>query len=374
MNPQQPTLTWENGTAYDLFISLLVLYDPGRYGLRPAWAAGVRSRLPLAERAFLGQAVDNFMPFSWLHALPAPKDGRTVLEALATIPVEERLATINFHAQSFPRAPKELLQEMAGRGAWDEGDQRRLKELLGREQYFKKTKKELAHILDLWVEPAQSGRMYLQALRAYYENFFAEEEARIAPYLGRAVARGRELAESLTLVPMLEELSQGLHFTALPALEEIVLVPSFWSTPLVVEHRLAKRQMLFIFGARPSTVSLVPGELVPDDLTRALKAVADPTRLRILHYLAQEPLTPTRLAERLRLRPPTVVHHLHILRLARLVRLTMKESGAIRCGQVPFPRLVLSCGHLSLLARPAMSLHHRKRLPLGLIDSGPQAR
>ena len=59
MNQHEPTLTWEAGTAYDLFISLLVLHDPGRVGLRAAWAAGVRSRLPGAERAFLKQAADK---------------------------------------------------------------------------------------------------------------------------------------------------------------------------------------------------------------------------------------------------------------------------------------------------------------------------
>lgn len=330
MNQHEPTLTWEVGTAYDLFISLRVLHDPGRVGLRAAWAAGVRSRLPGAERAFLKQAADNFVPFSWLHGLPAAKDGAAVLEALAAIPAAERLATIFFHAPSFPKAVTDLLQEVAAQGAWDEGDRQELRELIGKERPLKKRKKELGHILDLWTDPARAGEMYLQALRAYQEGFFAEEEARIAPYLKEAVARGQEMGERLSLLSLLEELSQGLRFTALPALEEIVLVPSFWSTPLVVEHRLGEAQMLFVFGARPSSVSLVPGEPVPDDLTRALKAVADPTRLRILHYLAQEPLTPTRLAERLRLRAPTVVHHLHVLRLARLVRLTMEAEGKRR--------------------------------------------
>ncbi len=67
--------------------------------------------------------------------------------------------------------------------------------------------------------------------------------------------------------------------------------------------------------------------MVPDVLFRSMKALADPTRLRILRYLSAEPLTPAELARRLRLRAPTVVHHLHHLRLAGLVYLTLENEG-----------------------------------------------
>ena len=85
--------------------------------------------------------------------------------------------------------------------------------------------------------------------------------------------------------------------------------------------------MIFVYGARPSDASLVPGEVVPDALLRGLKALAEPTRLKIIRYLSQEPLSPAQLSRRLRLRPPTVVHHLEILRLAGLVRLNLEVPG-----------------------------------------------
>ena len=84
--------------------------------------------------------------------------------------------------------------------------------------------------------------------------------------------------------------------------------------------------MELFFGARPADASLVPGDVVPDALFQALKAMADPTRLRILRYLSAEPLTPAELSRRLRLRAPTVIHHLHALRLARLVHLELSEQ------------------------------------------------
>jgi DNA-binding transcriptional ArsR family regulator len=66
--------------------------------------------------------------------------------------------------------------------------------------------------------------------------------------------------------------------------------------------------------------------MVPDALLQALKALSDPTRLRILYYLSGESLSPADLARRLRLRLPTVTHHLKTLRLAGLVRLTLGEG------------------------------------------------
>ena len=72
---------------------------------------------------------------------------------------------------------------------------------------------------------------------------------------------------------------------------------------------------------------LTPGETLPQDLVDAMKAIAVPTRLRILRYLSGSPLTPSELSKRLRLRPPTVIHHLNELRLAGLVEIRVPADG-----------------------------------------------
>jgi DNA-binding transcriptional ArsR family regulator len=71
-------------------------------------------------------------------------------------------------------------------------------------------------------------------------------------------------------------------------------------------------------------MSTIPGEPVPDGLLRTLKALADPTRLKILRYLYKEELEPSELSRRLDLRGPTIIHHLRELRLAGLVILTLR--------------------------------------------------
>ena len=103
-----------------------------------------------------------------------------------------------------------------------------------------------------------------------------------------------------------------------------MLAPSYWGTPYVTFGNLSEERVMWLFGTRPPDVSLVPGQLIPDGLLRKLKALATPTQVRILQYLAQEPLAPDELARRLRLRAPTVTHHLQMLRLTGLVRLTIR--------------------------------------------------
>ncbi len=327
-----PQLLWDLGTAYDLFISLEVLHNPSKFGVRGAWAAGVRARLPAAERETLELThVVGFHPFEWIHALPEPKDGATVLWALGQVPVAERLPILTIGLSWSAIDEAELLMNVAARGRWDEKDREALRAVY-QCKYEKKGKKfsdspeKLDSILDCWSRSEEFGERCLEALRAYQESFFAEEEKRIRPMLQRAITRAQEMAQRLTLLDLLEELSQGVRFDELSEASKIILVPSYWSTPLIYYIPMSDERLMWVFGARPPDASLVPGELVPDALVKTLKALSDPTRLRILHYLAQEPLAPAELSRRLRLRAPTVTHHLKTLRLAGLVQLII-EGG-----------------------------------------------
>lgn len=321
-------LRWDIGTAYDFFASLVVLHNPERYGLRGSWAAGVRSRLPAAERETLQRYWEVLWPMRWVYRLPAPKDAATALAVLGAAPAETRLRAL---VAALPAAADETLYAVAARRAWDEPELRHLAGLMQegdwRLQPPATVRKLASDTLDLWADSERSADALLSALTCYHEVFFAEEEARIRPQLDSALARAQALAARLPQPALLEELSQGLRLAAGKRTRELVLVPSFWATPFVVLTRLDDDKSLFVYGARPADASLVPGELVPDALYQALKALADPTRLRILRYLSDEPLAPAQLARRLRLRSPTVIHHLDALRLARLVIVTIEPEG-----------------------------------------------
>ena len=226
---------------------------------------------------------------------------------------------------------------IADQGSWEAKDKKELRAAYAKmyKEETGKSKKipddDLVATLDIWANPADYSEKVLHALQVYYDVFFKEEEARIMEPLEARVAEAKALAKKLPLADLLNELSQGLRFEfdKTREMEELVMIPSFWTTPLSMFVPFSKdhKRWLFMFGGRPDGVSLVPGEVVPELLYQMLKALADPTRLRILRYLSEEPLTPAELARRLRLRPPTVIHHLDALRLARLVHVTLSMHG-----------------------------------------------
>lgn len=341
---EQITLRWDVGTAYDFFVSLLILHEPEKVGLRGAWAAGVRARLPDPARDVLAQLLTiPRLPLAWLHQLPGPKDVATVLQTLAAIPPAERLTAL-FLSAEVPEPWQVLFRGVAARGSWEPAE---LDELMATRGDIPVKRRQLEGELALWAEAEAIGTRLLEALQSYQEVFFAEEEARIAPLLYEALAGAQALAETLSFTELLEQLSQGVRYKVREQVKTLWIAPSFWSTPLVVEAELGAGHYLYLFGARPAELSLVSGGEVPELLLQALKALADPTRLRILHHLAQAPMTPTELAKRLRLRAPTVVHHLHALRLARLVYLSLEEGVERRYA----PRSTALDEHIGALRR-----------------------
>ena len=324
------TLHWDNGTAYDLFVSLHILHRPADYGLRKAWAKGVRARLGQHDRDTLERITPMLSaPIGFLQEIPAPKGTIQVLQTLKETPADKRIGRLTMGAE-VPEVVEKLLQEVADRGSYTESDVEFLVEKNDHRQSARQKRQDTIKTLDIWSNIAEFGDAYLQALTSYYKVFYAEEEERIQPVLLRAQSWAQELATKASLPDLIEELSQGVRVPDTLEATNLTLVPSFWITPLVLYGRHKANDMIMLFGARPTEMSLVPGDIVPDALHTALKALADPTRLRILRYLSQEPMTPAQLARKLRLRAPTVSHHLYTLRLARLVHLSFEDRDKRR--------------------------------------------
>jgi DNA-binding transcriptional ArsR family regulator len=315
------TLSWDVGTAYEFFVSLFVLHEPENYDLRPSWAAKIRSRIPTTERTFLEETLELIhFPLAWLYRLPQPKNAITVLYALQQIPPAKR-GRVLFDLDTENREEAKYLLEIAERRSWDKSDIATLAPIM--QKYGHKCEEEsLIKFLNWWVRPDDFGNLLLSALQAYYQAFFEQEEKRVGPVLELGLEHARQLAGQLSIPDLIAELSQGVRFTEELG-KELILVPTYWMTPLVSLEKINNEQKMFLWGARPSTMSAIPGELVPDGLLISLKALADPTRLKILCYLNQEELTPSELSRRLNLRAPTVTHHLKELRLAGLVNLTL---------------------------------------------------
>jgi len=323
------TLRWNSGTAYDFFISLLALHHAADFGLRPNWTAGVRQRLSVPQREFL-ERVYSFasVPLDWISSLPEPKDALPVLSRAAELAPADRLRILTLPLNT-PLETHETLDHIAERGSVKAEE----KEYLGRtithrNNHLKAA--ELDNLLKVWKNLDKSSEQILTTLHEYYSAFFADEETRIRPVLQAGLEHARELSGRVTLSALVEELSRGVHFEDVESAQELILVPSYWSTPFVFPTTAAEGSMQIVFGCRPDVQSIAPGAETPDMLVNALKSLADPTRLRILRYLSGQPLTPTELSRLLRLRPPTVLHHLQALRLAELVAIRVSENGEKR--------------------------------------------
>lgn len=318
-------IEWDFGTAYEFFISLHVLHNPEFHGVRASWAAGVRSRIPAAERRLLEEVMPFIAPpLDWLYRLPQPKDTLSALYTLRQIPAAERFKQVFMAEGHADDEYVRLLEQIAQKSAWDQADLQAMRKTMGKKDKSKYNDESIGRFLDWWVRPAELGEAYLSALQAYQQAFFEEEERRVAPVLKSGLKRAQELAENLSTPQLLTELSQGVQFTENVLAKKIILAPAYWITPLVMYREIGETHTLILFGARPATMADIPGELVPDDLLRKLKALADPTRLKILRYLSHEELMPSELARRLHLRAPTVTHHLSELRLAGLVNLRLQ--------------------------------------------------
>lgn len=319
---------WDIGTAYDFFLSLSVLHNPEKYGLRGSWAAGVRSRLALPERELMQRFVEIIWPLQFAHHLPEPKNAQIALQELRRIPAAERLIKL------FPKVPEhtyEFLDGIRRRGRWNNEDLGRMVTIVQKSERPKSMpaaqRKVAADVLDMWLDIEAVGEQLVSALNSYYNVFFAEEEARLQPVLQKALQRAQEMATTMPLPQLVEELSQGVRLEKTWGYDAYVMAPIFWTTPFLAFGQVAENKGIILFGARPSDASLIPGEAVPDGLYQVLKALADPTRLRILRYLEEQPRTPAELSRLLRLRAPTVIHHLDALRLARLVVISLEAEG-----------------------------------------------
>jgi DNA-binding transcriptional ArsR family regulator len=323
-----PNLHWDIATAYDLFVSLYVLLHPDQFGVRPSWAAGVRQRLPAKQREFL-EHTSSFLPvpLRWIYLLPAGRhDAADALIALAQIPNDERLYSL----LPTPNSAPELIEVFKGitlRQSWSPAELEVIRTILQRKGKSLFKPPEIPLLCDALAHAAEFGESYLEALSAYQDVFFAEEEQRLRPALETGLAEAQALALTMHLDALLTTLSRGVHFSDLNRLDTVILAPSYWANPLVFYRRFDPGSLLVLFGSRPAGLGVSAGECAPDHLVSVLKAVADSSRLVILRALAEEPQTPSQLARRLHLRPPTVIHHLNALRLAGLVEITLQHEA-----------------------------------------------
>lgn len=326
-------LEWDYGTAYDLILSLRSIFHPKDFGLPAPWAAGVRKKLSSQSQRDLKdffQPAYGFLAYMPLHlvlGMEGPKDAEHFLSYLEQIPENE-------FSQRMCRpvvVDEDLARVTASALAGEEISEVDIEEFRhGISRSHVSTTPTAAEVRRVFAEmknPGLTKQHWISAVREYCEVFFAEEEKRLAPHLRMMVEQAQEMAKTTSVPDLIERLSNGFTISKDIDLTRLVLVPSIWHHPFVVPMDLTERELCLVWGAHPPGFKLVPGESVPDDAMLVLKAMNDPTRLRLLRLIAIEPRSLISLSQQVKLSLPTVSHHIRELRGAGLIRLEVGGKG-----------------------------------------------
>jgi DNA-binding transcriptional ArsR family regulator len=170
--------------------------------------------------------------------------------------------------------------------------------------------------------PAEVQHRLVRLLRTFYGKVYLREEPRVAPLLRADVEAKQAQARTLPPDDLVERATGGIAVGVDPEITRIVLAPSFFSRPynLIAEYPGVR---LFVY---PVGLDAAAPEAEARELGRVFKAIGDETRLRILQLLAEREMYLQEIANRLGVSHVTAIHHLALLRAARLVRV-VERSG-----------------------------------------------
>jgi DNA-binding transcriptional ArsR family regulator len=272
-------------------------------------------------------ALATYLPVHLVLQMDPPKDVGPFLDYMEAIPDDEFSRRMNVSFWSDSAHARVMNRALAGEqmGDADVEDYRRTigQSIVSNTPSAAEVRRLFANIAD----PASTKQRWLAVMREYYSAYFADEERRERPVLQRMLRQAQELSSNMSVPDLMERLSNGFTISEDIDLQRLVLVPSIWAHPYVVRIELTDQELLVVWGAHPTGYKLVPGESVPDEALLVLRALSDPTRLRLLRLIAAEPRSLQSLAQEVKLSLPTVSHHIRELRSAGLIRLEVAGKG-----------------------------------------------
>jgi DNA-binding transcriptional ArsR family regulator len=318
------TVEIDSGSAYELVLGLRMLVDredPSSYAVGERWFDDVRARagaelLDTIERYSGGHEI----LFGYLLALVAetaiPRDVdafRTTLEH--TTPDELRRVLLGSRLRTYRGGVTDDLIASAARG-----ERRARRMLLAECLDWQRAGYE--HALSLGAVEAKG--LLVRACEGWYDTVLAPVERETARALCRSVRAARALAERLPLEELVDSVTRGIRYSPEPGIERVLLVPHVVSRPWSIFTEAGPTKIV-CYGVAETHIT---GDVPPDPLVAAYKALGDETRLRILRRLSDGPAALHELTELLGLAKSTVHGHLLILRTAGLAVTDMsKRTG-----------------------------------------------
>lgn len=185
------------------------------------------------------------------------------------------------------------------------GDDTAAKRLLSDDRYYgRSAEAALTKILPLNAE--QTRDRLLEAMEAYHS---ARDLEQLAGPLEAAIREVKSLAVEEGWIEAVEQLC-GYRYVPEPEARRVAVMPHLAGAGLTLAQHEDTR--LIVYGATPPSETL-------DYIVEMGKALADPSRVRILAALSAGPLPLGELVELTDLTRSTVHHHLKLLRATGLV-------------------------------------------------------
>ncbi|ASA21871.1 ArsR/SmtB family transcription factor [Paenibacillus donghaensis] len=164
---------------------------------------------------------------------------------------------------------------------------------------------------------------YIPLLRLWHEHYFRRVEHKILPLLIEDASEKKMLESKMAPMALIEYASGGVVIEDIPDLRTIVLLPTYHNRPINT-YCFYKTLMIVQY---PVDVPMEDEAEPPTVLLRMTKALSDPTRLRLLRYVAREPKTLWEMQSDLGQSSEMLMHHLLMLRVAGLLRIHLRGDS-----------------------------------------------
>jgi len=170
--------------------------------------------------------------------------------------------------------------------------------------------------------PSEVKARLVRLLREGYTRVYAPKEGEVVPILEQDAAQLARRAATSSGSEVIEHATGGFIVGPDAPVMGVILAPTYYFRPynlITAYHGI--RVYVYPIEASPK------GNAPPPDLVRFYKALADETRLKILRLLAGREMYLQELAKALGVSHVTVLHHVALLRAARLVLIVERGNA-----------------------------------------------
>jgi DNA-binding transcriptional ArsR family regulator len=268
------------------------------------------------DHSLVYELISSFMIYTsqkWVNNLDVGADWIAEIDARLT-PEERRQFT---EAARFPFTDYDVLYVWALERNGADEVVRFLNELAETsvDTLYQRTKSYIPTVNNETIERIRSS--YIPLLKCWQRLYFGPIENQFLPLLEEDAAEKHTLLQKMDTDALIEYASGGLVLEPLKPITQVVLTPSIHFRP--INTYVFYENVLFI--QYPLDIPELDEDEPPMVLKRLTRALAEPQRLRLLRYVADEPKSMQEMLKDLGEPKEQLMHDLMRLRVAGLLRI-----------------------------------------------------